>query len=98
MNEKWTELLRTHDPAANQSLTSVDRARILQKVQMHRPRWRPAAAAFAMLVIIVVVAAALVRPRDAHPIPQRVSTVRQVQYDTPGGTRILWTLDPDFHM
>jgi hypothetical protein len=27
-----------------------------------------------------------------------VSTATQVQFRTPGGTRIIWTLDPSFHL
>lgn len=90
-----TDFLREHDPARDKALTRADRTRILQRAFAHSPRtrWR-LAAAFA-LVAIVLVAGAVVRGRRAEPVPQRI---RQVQYATPGGTRIIWTLDPDFHM
>ena len=91
------ELLREHDPARDKALTRADRTRILQRALARTPRtrWR-LAAAFA-LVALVLVAGAVVRGRRVEPLPRRAA-VRQVQYATPGGTRIIWTLDPDFHM
>jgi hypothetical protein len=84
-------LLRAHDPAAGKVLTSFDRTRTLaaarEGARLTRPRL---AAAVAMLVIALV--AVMITHRRAQPEP------RQIQYATPGGTRIIWTLDPQFHM
>ena len=37
-------------------------------------------------------------PVDEEPLVQDDALTRQVQYTTPGGTRVVWTLDPDFEL
>ena len=84
------ELLRRHDPAVGNALTSYDRTRILQGARERHPNTRPRIlVAIATLVLIVAIAAGR-RHREEPP--------RQIQYATPGGTRVVWTLDPKFHM
>lgn len=86
-----TDTLRQHDPAEGKSLTAFDRTRILE-----RARAAPARRlrlVWALLTIIVVAVGVLaIRHPAEHPV------ARQIQCTTPGGTRIVWTLDPDFHM
>jgi len=90
MND-YESLLRAHDPAAGKVLTSFDRTRTLAGARKRRRVTRPRlAAAVAMLVLVLV--AVMVAHRRPQPEP------RQIQYATPGGTRIIWTLDPQFHM
>ncbi len=97
MNDELTEILRAHDPARGKALTGFDRTRIVQRALATMPprRWQLAAAL--ALLALVVAGGALVRARRTVPVPQRAA-VRQIQYVTPGGTRIIWTLDPNFHM
>jgi len=95
MNDDLTEILREHDPARDKALTGFDRTRILQRAlgSAPRTRWR-LAAAFALLALAVV-AGTVVRGRRAEPSVPRHAAVRQIQYATPGGTRIIWTLEVD---
>ncbi len=84
------ELLRRHDPATGKALTSYDRTRILQAAGERHPNARPRLlVAIAALVLIVAIAVGRHRRPEAP---------RQIQYATPGGTRVVWTLDPNFHM
>jgi RNA polymerase sigma-70 factor (ECF subfamily) len=62
-------------------------------------RWHLAAArkrllAWALLTIAVIATALLVH----RPAPAPPPAARHIQCTTPGGTRVVWTLDPDFHM
>jgi hypothetical protein len=110
MNEELTSLLRRYDPAADKSLSANDRARILRNVLTaragHTPR-RRLILAVAMLALAVTAIVFVIRTRTIAPVtipPQiriaqvKTAAVRQIQYATPGGTRIVWTLDPNFHM
>lgn len=53
---------------------------------------RPLAAMATMLIVVATIAFGVVRSaeRDAGP--------RRVEVTTPGGTRVIWTLDPEFRM
>jgi hypothetical protein len=87
------QLLRRHDPAEGKVLTPSDRARTLQAARVPHGLTRPRLAlAFGLFVVLTAVLMVSHR-REAAPPP-----VRQIQYATPGGTRIVWTLDPRFHM
>ena len=103
MNDLRT-LLRQHDPANGAVLAAEDRYRIraaMLEVEdrqscrsgqtrvsvLHR-----LAATVMALVILSTITFGVVRRREE--MPQR----RRVEYKTPGGTRVIWTLDPSFHM
>lgn len=86
-------LLRRHDPAEGKVLTAADRARTLRAAQVPHRLTRPRFAAAFGLVLVLAAVLMVSRRREAAPPP-----VRQIQYATPGGTRIVWTLDPRFHM
>lgn len=85
-----TEVLREHDPARGKSLTAFDRTRILNRALASPRAVRVRVAAVLAMLVLVIAAAVAVRREKPAP--------RQIQYATPGGTRIVWTLDPDFHM
>ena len=86
-------LLRQHDPAAGLVLTTFDRARILHAAASRGSarQWK-LGLVFVMTLLLLIAGALALRPRHQEAIP------RQVQYATPGGTRIVWTLDPNFRM
>jgi hypothetical protein len=94
MNDPIETLLRQHDPAAGQTLTTFDRARTLHAAAVSRgaARQMKLGVAFAMTLLLLIAGVFAVRPRHHDDAP------RQVRYATPGGTRIVWTLDPKFRM
>jgi hypothetical protein len=99
MNDRLAQLLQQHDPAAGKSLNDFDRTRILHRaLQPERPagKGRPRVFQLALAALMLFVVA-IVALRRELPAPPRVAS-RQIQYATPGGTRIVWTLDPNFHM
>ena len=71
------------------------------------PRWRQPMALAAMTVLAVFGAAVAHRFADTRREPVALagggsaapgSVARQLQFRTPGGTRIIWTIDPSFHL
>ena len=98
MNDLRT-FLREHDPAAGAQLAPDARHRIRAAMfaahdEPRRLRFlRPIAATLMSLVVLLTIAFGLVRRRE-EPAPE----LRRVEYTTPGGTRVIWTLDPSFRM
>ena len=104
------EWLRAGDPASDGSeLTRDDAARIRRRVLAEtespvRFRLTPLAAVSAAAVLAVLVSL----PRPQQPIATGVTVVpgvsaqpdrsQQIQFTTEGGTRILWTLNPDLEL
>lgn len=96
MNEIRT-LLRQHDPAAGAMLSAEDRHRIRAAMFAVEPRTRfrflrPIAATAMSLLVLFTITFGVLRRRE--PAPE----TRRVEYTTPGGTRVIWTIDPSFRM
>jgi hypothetical protein len=103
--KRWQELLREHDPGAvrlDAEAASRMRERVIREV---RPSavlaavWpmRLALAGFACLVLTLSVFGT----RTATDAPDSAATAsgaerRQIQFATPGGTRIIWEINPEF--
>lgn len=98
MNELRT-LLRQHDPARGVTLRDADRHRLRAAMfaatdeAPRRPLLRFVGATAMSLVVLLTIAFAVVRLRDT-PTAEK----RRVEYVTPGGTRVIWTLDPAFDL
>ncbi|OFW03576.1 MAG: hypothetical protein A3H96_20290 [Acidobacteria bacterium RIFCSPLOWO2_02_FULL_67_36] len=104
----WQEILRDVDPAGER-LAPDESARIRRHV-MAAARERatdarvwPRPLALAAVVLAMVAAGALFAERQGAP-PQRVTPPpqtgerRQLQFDTPGGTRIIWIFNSEFDL
>ena len=105
-------LLERADPLRSENgLSEADAARMRHAilslppgVQSSRMFWpRAAAVAAVVLMMVVVTVASLRRPANVPlPVekavadPAGVGERLQLQFATPGGTRIIWTLDPEF--
>lgn len=86
----------------------VMRRAILGAVETPAPLTFPRALPVAALVVLMIVAglaagqrfSTLAVPADAEAsiLQPDAGERRQVQFSTPGGTRIIWTIDPEFHM
>jgi hypothetical protein len=97
MNDLRT-LLRQHDPASGAVLASEDRYRIRAAMFAAEPRPRfqflkPLAATLMALIVLTTITFGVVRRGNSEAAPPR-----RVEYKTPGGTRVIWTLDPSFHL
>jgi hypothetical protein len=108
---KLADILRAGDPAADSELSPMQvdamRRRVLDaagRPDVVRTPWhQPLALA---TVIALAVAAGIEAGRHLTlagdiPEPESVRTVptehrRQLQFSTPGGTRIIWVFDPEF--
>lgn len=107
-------LLVEADPVRTEPGLSEADAERMRRVIVSAPRtiqrepafW-PRALAVAAAVVLMVAGGTFVGGRLPDPAPGVTETTvapaeagerRQVQFATPGGTRIIWTLDPDFKM
>jgi hypothetical protein len=107
-------VLEAADPLRGEpSLATTDardmRRRVLVAAEAPVLMAFPRALAVAALVTVMIVAGVAAGRRFAAVNPPRAADEagmklpgdgerRQVQFATPGGTRIIWTIDPNFHM
>jgi hypothetical protein len=92
-------LLREHDPARGVALATEDGYRIRAAMLAAEPRrrfrfLRPLAAALMALLVLGTITFGVV----VHRANREPAQPRRVEYKTPGGTRVIWTLDPSFRM
>ena len=107
-----TSRLRDADPARLESGLPAEareamRRAVIDAAETVEPRvlqWRQPLALAAMGVLAVAGATAAYRfaeDREAHAAAVREAKAppaQQVQFMTPGGTRIIWTIDPAFQL
>jgi hypothetical protein len=68
------------------------------------PLWSPHPLMVGVTVAATLAAGVVIGQRLPRQAPLRAVSVeggevrRQVQFDTPGGTRIIWVIDPDFDL
>jgi hypothetical protein len=102
--------LRDEPPLAAGDARAM-RARMLAAIETLPVRFFPAALQVAALVAVTLVVGAIAGQRlsvgdatrqqaagDAAGARPGGGERRQVQFATPGGTRIIWTIDPDFQL
>lgn len=105
----WQSQLRDTDPAAQGGLTERDVQAVRRTVvaAAREPGIVPAAwpRPFAVAaMVILMIASGVVGGRRLSPNPPSVAPAggsasierRQLQFATPGGTRIIWTFDSQF--
>ena len=103
--EALETLLRATDPLAReQGLSEAEVQTLRQKVVLAalapRPGWWPGAVAVAGSVIVALVVGVLAGIRLAPGISESPQPAviaqesRQLQFETPGGTRVVWVLNP----
>ena len=105
--KNWQQILRENDPGSERM--DADAAARMRAIVLSTAReapskasWRMrvALAAFACLVMMLSTIATR-RPievgRDGVA-PEPPSERRQIQFATPGGTRIIWELNPEFRL
>ncbi|HEX9981775.1 MAG TPA: hypothetical protein VGF69_00795 [Thermoanaerobaculia bacterium] len=107
--ERVTALLREHDPAGGHELAVEEVLRIRTAALSTRSERRTPVVArlvFATLALILF-AGAWAATRDHEPLPAARPQLqtqpqppekRQIHYTAPGGTRIIWSLDPEFQL
>lgn len=104
----WQQVLRENDPGRERMDAETSARMREQVVRTARGATRSVAvwpmrfalAAFACLVLMMSLLAT--RRPVAIPPPQAPAVAgterRQIQFATPGGTRIIWEINPDFTM
>jgi hypothetical protein len=106
----WRRQLRDHDPAAGPIVP--ERAEAMRRVVVEAARtgraqhspwpWRFAFAAVAMALLAGGAgdggAPSSLPPDALVSVPDPSSERRQIQFSTPGGTRIIWEINPEFSL
>jgi hypothetical protein len=113
MNDLKT-MLTGADPVADDPQLPADdalamRRAVLSAARVQRPAAEPLSGFVPIAAVVIVTVAAGVAL--GRKLPDRVDVAgrsggaaqppaerRQVQFATPGGTRIIWTIDPDFEL
>ena len=108
----WQALLREGDPAADARLPAPDAER-MRRVVVAATReaqpapfpWHRPLAMAALVVMMIGVGAAIGQRADWADAPAPGAAVldddgdrRQLQFSTPGGTRIIWTFNSEFDL
>jgi hypothetical protein len=102
----WQQVLRESDPEplpAHQAAAIRTMAVALAAERAARPAERHAPMLVIGSVLMTAVTAGILVARS-HPVPRQPSpavaspAVRQLQFATPGGTRIIWQFDPEFSL
>ena len=106
----WQQILRDHDPI--EPLTADETAAIRRRVvaeavpastslaPMRRlvPAWALGGALTAAAAAGILVARTHPPATDAAPAVSAPGDMSQLQFATPGGTRIIWQFNPDFSL
>jgi hypothetical protein len=106
--------LEQADPVRDEPALPTTNAREIRRAMLGAsetplPLFFPRTLPVAALVVVTIVAGATAgrrlsspaapqSPVEAAGIRPESGERRQVQFATPGGTRIIWTIDPDFQM
>ena len=105
--ENWRRLLREHDPADRgiDPRRAVEiRHAAIEVARASKPsgspwRWRLAAGALAIVLFAGGISDHGQPTTQPDPVLEAPgSERRQVQFATPGGTRIIWEINPDFSL
>ena len=101
--KRLRDLLRQGDPARAMTPEESDRIRrtVLREAarsetrEPARPafRWAPVLAMASTVALAVGLGWGL-RERPEVPVQEELARPRQIQFQTPGGTRIIWVLQP----
>ena len=97
------------DPGLSDDDSAALRRRVVQEASGGRTRrlgWREPLTLVGALALLLIAAVVTDRRVPAPPAqavrsaaqPDRAAERRQLQFSTPGGTRIIWTFDPDFSL
>ena len=106
-NEDISETLRTSDVAHEPGL-SVTEVHVMRRVifaaaaDTHRAGWSPWRLALAVTLACTVVLALFMKtvlaPVGPAPAGPQATEPRQLQFETPGGTRVIWVLNSRFDL
>lgn len=97
------------EPALPTADAGAIRRAMLAALESAPASFFPRALSVAALVVVMIVAGAVAGQRLSVREPFQAAVLpgasidaggerRQVQFATPGGTRIIWTIDPDFQL
>ena len=106
-------LLRESDPLRDQPALPTPEAQAIRRAMLGSarsepialwPRALPVAALIVLMLVVGAMAGRRLSPQQPAVTPGDIVDAspnydrRQVQFATPGGTRIIWTIDPNFHI
>lgn len=107
----WQQVLRDHDPIdplTADEASAIRRRVIAEAARAHQSsvplrRLAPVWALGGALTMAAVAGILIARTHPAAPAavpdaPSATGDMRQLQFSTPGGTRIIWQFNPDFSL
>jgi hypothetical protein len=104
----WQHILRDDDPiepltadeTADMRRAVLVEARSVGAAVMHPLRLAPVFALGSALLLAVMTGVFVAKSQPVHSSarPSASGDVTQIQFATPGGTRIIWQFNPDFTM
>lgn len=109
MKEDISELLRTTDPVAHEPGLSVTEVQVMRRAigaaatEMRHAGWAPGrlglAVALAFTAVLGVFLSIVFTPvTQQESIQPQAIEPRQLQFETPGGTRVVWILNSKFDL
>ena len=108
MRQELSEQLRTTDPVAHESGLSDTEVAVMRRAiiaaagESRRVEWWPRPAPLMAALALALVVGVFIRPlfesvREPIIRPQ-VDEHRLLQFETPGGTRVVWVLNSEFDL
>jgi len=107
-NEDIGERLRTADPVAREPGLSTTEIQVMRRAivssgaEARHAGWSPwrlaLAGALAFTVVLALFVKTAIAPVGPASTEPRAAEQRQLQFDTPGGTRVVWVLNSQFDL
>ena len=107
-NEDIGERLRTADPVAREPGLSMTEIQVMRRAivtaggETHHAGWSPwrlaLAGTLAFTVVLAVFMSTLTAPVRPVSTGPQTTEPRQLQFETPGGTRVVWVLNSQFDL
>jgi hypothetical protein len=107
VRNNFSDQLRTTDPVVHEPGLSETEIQVMRRAiaaaatDTRQARWLPWRPGLAAALAFVVVAGAFIarvfEPRQESAQPQATEQ-RQLQFETPGGTRVVWVLNSKFDL
>lgn len=108
MSRDLSEELRTTDPVAREPGLSLAEVQVMRRTlvaaakETRHAAWSPRTATWTVAIVLTLAVgifiSSLFGPTTEQPIRPEADQQRQLQFETPGGTRVVWVLNPQLDL